>query len=68
MSRIYAYKESSVQCPVEAISGVWRFERSADFKSRCKSTPGHLLHLILSGGYLLKANGREYPVKEGDVI
>jgi AraC-like DNA-binding protein len=55
-------------CPVESISGVWKFEREPYRHSHCRSLPGHLLHLVEIGEYTLVSNGRKYHIKAGDVI
>jgi AraC-like DNA-binding protein len=57
-----------VSSPVEAISGVWMFRRAAGGYRQARSLPGHLLHLLLQGSYLLRSNAREYSVKTGDLI
>lgn len=54
--------------PVEGISGVWRFSREPGGYHRARSLPGHLLHLVLEGSYVLRTNGREYTVRPHDVI
>jgi len=54
---------------VERITGFWRFERKAGRGySRARSLPGHLIHLVLEGGYRLRTNGRDYLVQAGDLI
>ncbi|MBN1674660.1 MAG: helix-turn-helix transcriptional regulator [Kiritimatiellae bacterium] len=55
-------------CPVERITGIWKFTRRQSGYSRTHSLPGHLLHLVLSGAYRMRTNGREYAIKTGDVI
>jgi len=55
-------------CPVERINGIWKFVRKPGRASRCRSLPGHLLHLVLEGGYRLRTNGRTYDIHSGDVI
>ncbi|MFA5204698.1 MAG: AraC family transcriptional regulator [Lentisphaeria bacterium] len=57
-----------IPCPVERITGVWRFTREPGWYTRCRSTPGHLLHLLTAGSYSLQANDRRYEVRAGDVI
>lgn len=54
--------------PVEEISGFWKFVRTPMKNIRARSTPGHLLHLIVSGRYTLKTNKRLYHVKPGNII
>jgi len=54
--------------PVKAILGMWRFQKEAGIFSKAYSTPGHLLHLLISGSYRLRTNGREYNVRKGDII
>ncbi len=54
--------------PVESIVGIWRFDRGPHLHNRCRSLPGHLLHLVLSGRYDLRANGRAYAIRPGDII
>jgi len=55
-------------CPLESILGVWKFRRLPGNKHRCSSTPGHLLHLVVAGDYLLRTNGRQYNIQPGDII
>jgi AraC-like DNA-binding protein len=51
------------------VTGVWRFERPAGRGySRCRSLPGHLIHLLVEGEYCLRINGRSHQVGKGDVI
>ena len=54
--------------PVEGISGVWKFTREPGGFHLARSLPGHLLHLVLSGAYRLRTNGREYDIRPRDVI
>lgn len=54
--------------PVTAIAGIWKFVKKKHSHNRTYSTPGHLLHLVLEGSYILKTNGREYLIRPGDVI
>lgn len=54
--------------PVEAVTGVWQFVRQPWYRATARSLPGHLLHLVTSGQYWLKTNGREYEVKAGDIV
>lgn len=35
---------------------------------RSRSTPGHLIHYVVSGSYFLKTDHREYEVQAGDLI
>lgn len=55
-------------CPVERVTGVWRFGRQAGGCHRARSLPGHLLHLIIKGEYRLRISGREYKVGKGDIV
>lgn len=57
-----------VLCPVDSISGVWRFFRESGFRGNALSPPGHLLHLMLYGEYDICTDGREYHVRGGDII
>lgn len=60
--------EIAIQSPIESIDGIWKFTRGPKRTSKCMSLPGHLLHLVESGKYRLKTNGREYNITEGDLI
>lgn len=55
-------------CPVDCITGVWRFVRPPHYHSHRHSLPGHVLHLVVAGSYRLVADGRVYAVKKGHVI
>ncbi|MCK6470555.1 MAG: AraC family transcriptional regulator [Planctomycetes bacterium] len=55
-------------CPVQAVSGVWRFTREPGGLRLARSLPGHLLHLVVSGSYDLRTNERAYRIRRGDVI
>ncbi|MFW5857957.1 MAG: helix-turn-helix domain-containing protein [Planctomycetota bacterium] len=55
-------------CPVTRIGGIWRFERTPGYRSRCFSTPGHLLHLVERGRATLTVSGRTCRVGPGDVV
>ncbi|MCD4825118.1 MAG: AraC family transcriptional regulator [Phycisphaerae bacterium] len=57
-----------IRCPVESISGVWKFVRPPGHRSHTCSTPGHLLQLVLTGAYRLRTNEREYQVHAGDLV
>jgi len=59
---------SAVESPIECLSGIWRFTHEPDGYSQARSLPGHLLHLIISGKYRLRTNGREYDIQKGDII
>ncbi len=62
-------RETPLVCPVERVTGVWRFERPAGRGySKCRSLPGHLIHLLVEGEYRLRINGRLHEVAKGDVI
>ncbi|OGV46448.1 MAG: hypothetical protein A2017_02060 [Lentisphaerae bacterium GWF2_44_16] len=58
----------NIRHPLEEISGFWKFVRTPRKNIKARSTPGHLLHLIISGRYTLKTNNRIYHVKPGDII
>lgn len=60
--------EKVIKTPIESIDGIWKFERDPKRTSKCNSLPGHLLHLVESGSYRLKTNGREYSISQGDLI
>ncbi len=55
-------------CPIERVAGFYRFDVPAHHFTRTCSTPGHLLHLVLTGGYILTAGGRRYDIASGDII
>lgn len=59
---------SPLQAPVDAILGVWKFDKPPFFKTRTHSTPGHLLHWVARGNYTLTTNGRAYPIRAGDLV
>jgi AraC-like DNA-binding protein len=59
---------SSAHCSLAHIAGFWKFERRAGFKVNTKSTPGHLIHYIISGHYNVSIGRRSYKVKPGDMI
>lgn len=61
-------KTLNTSCPVEYISGVWKFIRPPRKNEKAHSTPDHLLHMIIQGSYKLKSNQRVYDVKQGDII
>ena len=54
--------------PINSINGVWLFSRPPEFRAAAVSTPGHLLHFILEGEYLLRKTDGEYQVRANDVI
>jgi AraC-like DNA-binding protein len=58
----------NINSPVEYVSGVWKFERPPRKDIKAKSTPDHLLHLVVSGSYTLKTNNRLYEIKPGSII
>ena len=58
----------SGNCPVENITGVWRFQRPARFHGKASSIPGHLLHYIISGSYKLKIGAKQYYPQKGDML
>ena len=64
----HLFSITPLTCPVTAILGVWQFVRGVRGYTRTRSTPGHLLHLVIAGGYNLRTNGREYEIKCGDLI
>ncbi len=55
-------------CPLTHISGFWKFERRAGLKTAARSTPGHLIHYVISGHYSVSIGRRIYKVKPGDII
>jgi AraC-like DNA-binding protein len=58
----------NIKYPVEYVSGVWKFVRAPRKDIKAKSTPDHLLHLVVSGSYTLKTNNRIYEIKPGNII
>jgi AraC-like DNA-binding protein len=58
----------NIKSPVEYVSGVWKFERTPRKDIKAKSTPDHLLHLVVSGSYTLKTDNRIYEIKPGSII
>ncbi len=64
----YDFPITHITCPVESITGVWEFKRPPFFKYLCFSLPGHLLHMVTKGSYVVKISGRKYQIKAGDVI
>jgi AraC-like DNA-binding protein len=58
----------NIKSPVEYVSGVWKFVRTPRGDIKAKSTPDHLLHLVISGSYTLKTNDRIYEIKPGSLI
>ncbi len=58
----------SVISPVETINGIWKFVHVPRVTTRCRSLPGHLLHLVLKGEYHLRTNRREYHIRPGNII
>jgi AraC-like DNA-binding protein len=59
---------TNLYCPVEAVSGVWRFDRPGGHHATAQSTPGHLLHCHIKGTTTLQANGRNYEITPNSVI
>ncbi|MFZ2656340.1 MAG: AraC family transcriptional regulator [Victivallales bacterium] len=57
-----------IKTPIEYVSGVWKFTRTPRRDIKARSTPDHLLHLVVSGSYTLKTNGRIYEIKPGSII
>ena len=55
-------------CPVENITGVWRFQRPPLYKDATSSIPGHLLHYIISGSYKVSIGKKQYYPKKGDIL
>lgn len=64
----YDFPITRISCPIESVTGVWEFIRPPFFNYLCYSLPGHLLHLVTKGSYIVKINSRKYHVKAGDVI
>ena len=58
----------NIKSPIEYVSGVWKFVRKPRKDVKAKSTPDHLLHLVVSGSYTLKTNNRIYEIKPGSII
>ncbi len=58
----------NINFPVEYVTGVWKFERAPRKDIKAKSTPDHLIHLVISGSYTLKANNRIYEITPGSII
>ena len=58
----------NIKSPIEYVSGVWKFVRAPRKDIKAKSTPDHLLHLVVSGSYTLKTNSRIYEIKPGSII
>jgi len=56
------------RCPIEAITGIWKMTRPAGFNCYCRSTPGHLIQLILRGSYTIVSNGRRYRLRPGHLF
>ena len=55
-------------CPVENITGVWRFLRPPLYQDATSSIPGHLLHYIISGSYKVSIGKKQYYPKKGDIL
>ncbi len=58
----------AIDAPITFVSGLWKFHREPGPASRARSTPEHLFHYLIAGGYQLTTNRRTYRVKAGDVI
>ena len=58
---------SLTPCPVETITGFWRFVRKPNFHWRGRSLPGHVVQLVVSGSYRLITDGRTYDIRQGQV-
>lgn len=57
-----------IKTPIQSITGIWKFFRQPFHSCHARSLPGHLLHLILEGEYHLTTNGRQYDVRQNDII
>ncbi len=68
VSQIERIASTRILCPVDEISGVWRFEKRAGTNSCCLSPPGHLLHFVKSGHARLSLNNKKYDIIPGMVI
>ena len=56
-------------CPITGIRGVFLFEKGHDEeKFVAYSPPGHLLHLTIEGGVRQSCSGREYKLRQGDLL
>lgn len=53
---------------VPALVGMWSFAFSGDHRTRTRSTPGHLIHLVTAGTYRLGLLGRQHHVGPGTAI
>ncbi|MFH1970322.1 MAG: AraC family transcriptional regulator [Verrucomicrobiota bacterium] len=58
---------SLTPCPVETITGFWRFVRKPHFHWHGRSLPGHVVQLVVSGSYRLVTDGRAYDIRKGHV-
>jgi AraC-like DNA-binding protein len=54
--------------PIEAITVLARRTHSGQKDGACRSRPGHLIHLIDAGEYMLTTNGRRYHMTPGDMV
>ncbi len=59
---------STLEMPLERITGVWRFERRPGAVSVATTPPGHLLHYIVEGEYELSWQKFNWNILSGDVI
>lgn len=55
-------------CPVENIAGLWKFHHPPFHNAQTSSTPGHLLHYIISGSYKLQIGAKVYYPRSGDML
>ncbi|MGL1892874.1 MAG: AraC family transcriptional regulator [Spirochaetaceae bacterium] len=56
------------RCPIEKFSGAWFLKIPKEVTTVTFTPPGHLLHYIIKGEYVVLIEGREYKVKQGDII
>jgi AraC-like DNA-binding protein len=54
--------------PVEDVVLVDKLHFDMGHRFTAMSLPGHLVHLVLSGSVTQSCNGREYTLREGDII
>ena len=57
-----------VESLITRVLGVWKFEIPPTTGNVAYSTPGHLVHLVISGSYQLAMNNRRYVAGPGDLI
>ncbi|MBF9017229.1 MULTISPECIES: AraC family transcriptional regulator [unclassified Oceanispirochaeta] len=55
-------------CPIENITGVWRFQRPALHNNKTSSLPGHLLHYIIDGSYTVRIGSKVYYPQKGNTL